>query len=490
MIHLPILQVIIPLMAAPACLLLRKPRLAWLVSLLATGTAFLISTELLQQVLRSGTIIYEIGGWSAPWGIEYRIDLLSAYLLIIISAVSFVILLSASTSIHSELPKERHIYFYILYLLCVAGMLGIVATGDLFNVFVFLEISALSSYALIALGDNRRALFASFQYLVMGVIAASFILIGIGLMYVMTGTLNMHDLSQRLPEVSDSRTVFTAFTFFVVGICLKLALFPLHMWLPGAYTFAPSIVTAFLAATATKVALYLLIRIVFFIFGINYFLNFPLQDIFLALGLTGVLFASVTAIFQHNVKCLLAYSSVAQISYIVLGLGIGTTTGFTAAMVHVFNHTLMAGALFLAVGAVMYRVGGVRLEDFAGLGKQMPWTMAAIVVVGLSVIGVPLTVGFISKWYLVSAVLEQGWWSVAVFILMGSLIAAVYIWRIVEAAYFQVSASENSDVAEAPLSLLLPMWILVLANIYFGLDTRLTVDISELIANILPGIIP
>ncbi|MDK1023468.1 MAG: monovalent cation/H+ antiporter subunit D family protein [Gammaproteobacteria bacterium] len=489
--HLPILQVIVPLMAAPICLMLRPVRLVWLFALIASAMVFLISVALLQQVVQSGTIIYEIGGWSAPWGIEYRIDLLNAYLLLIISAISTVILLSTHTSIQSELAAERHTFFYVAYLLCLAGLLGIAATGDLFNVFVFLEISALSSYALIALGNNRRALWASYQYLIMGTIGATFILIGIGLMYVMTGTLNMYDLSQRLPEVSDSRTVFTAFAFFIVGVCLKLALFPLHMWLPNAYAYAPSAVTALLAATATKVAVYILIRFIFSVFGVEFsFSHFPLQDIFLVLSLAGILIASTTAIFQQNVKRILAYSSVAQVGYMILGFSIGNPAGLMATLLHLFNHALMKGALFLAVGAVMYRVGGVQLSDFAGLGKRMPWTMAAIVIGGLSLIGVPLTVGFVSKWYLVAAVLERGWWPVAVFILVGSLLAVIYIWRIVEAAYFQLPAPGNAEVREAPLSLLIPTWMLVVANIYFGLDTRLTVGISESIAKMLFGVEP
>lgn len=489
--HLPILQVIIPLMAAPACLILRKARLAWLFALMASAMAFAISVALLNQVVQSGTIIYEIGGWSAPWGIEYRIDQLNAYLLLIISAIGTVVLLTAHTSIQSELTEEKHTFFYVAYLLCLAGLLGIVATGDIFNVFVFLEISALSSYALIAMGKGRRALWAAYQYLIMGTIGATFILIGIGLMYVMTGTLNMYDLSQRLPEVADSPTVFTAFAFFIVGVCLKLALFPLHLWLPNAYAYAPSPVTAFLAASATKVAIYVLLRFIFSVFGVEFsFSHLPLQDVFLALSLAGIFIASTAAILQQNVKRLLAYSSVAHIGYMILGFSIGNPAGLTATLLHLFNHALMAGALFLAVGAVMYRVGGVRLSDFAGLGQLMPWTMAAIVIGGLSLIGVPLTAGFVSKWYLVTAALERGWWPVAALILVGSMLTVIYIWRIVEAAYFQPPTSDNAQVKEAPLSLLIPTWILAVANIYFGLDTRLTVGTSESIANMLFGVVP
>ena len=492
--HLPILQVIVPLMAAPTCLILRRPQLVWMFTLLASTIAFIISILLLQQVMQTGTISYELGGWSPPWGIEYRIDKLNAFIALIISGVSTVVLVAAHTSIEKEIPQEKHTLFYILYLLSLTGMLGIVTTGDAFNVFVFLEISSLSAYSLIALGRDRRALWASFQYLIMGTIGATFILIGIGLMYQMTGTLNMVDLATRLPEVAETRTVTTAYVFFIVGVCLKLALFPLHLWLPNAYAHAPSIVTAFFAATSTKVAAYLLIRFTFSIFGVSFsFTTLPMEMVFLTLGLLGIFVASTVAIYQDNIKHVFAYSSVAQIGYMIVGFSMTTSAGLSAMLLHVFNHALMKGALFLALGAVMLRVGSTQLKDFQGLGRQMPLTMAAIVVGGLSLIGVPLTVGFVSKWYLVVAALEKGWWPVAGLVLLGSLLAVVYVWRIVETAYFKAPLAPiagKEQVKEAPMAFLLPVWMLVSANVYFGLDTRLSVEIATAAAQSLFGVAP
>ena len=394
--QLPILQVIVPLIGAPLCLLISRPTLAWLFALLASFTSFVISMMLVNQVMDSGPINYALGGWSAPIGIEYRIDYLNAYLLLIVSGMSSIILLAANTSLKAELATHKHRLFYVLYLVCLTGMLGIIATGDAFNVFVFLEIAALSTYTLIALGKNRRALTASLTYLLVGTIGATFILIGIGLMYMLTGTLNMHDLALRLADVSDSTTLITAFSFFTVGVCLKLALFPLHWWLPNAYAFAPSIVSAFLASTATKVAIYILLRFVFTIFGVSFsFTVLPLQDILLTLGLTGIFAGSIAAIYQQNVKHIFAYSSIAQVAYMMLALSINSTSGLTATLLHLFNHALIKGALFLALASVMYRVGSVQLSQFAGLGQRMPWTMAAIVIGGLSLIGLPLTVGLL-----------------------------------------------------------------------------------------------
>ena len=479
--HLPILQVIVPLLAAPLCLLLNKARTAWCFAMLAGLLSLLISGLLLQQVLTEGTLSYNLGGWAAPWGIEYRIDALSAYVLLIVSMIGALVLIASRRGVQGEIEPAQQPLFYVLYLLCLAGLLGIVATGDVFNVFVFLEISSLASYALIACGKDRRALWASYQYLIVGTIGATFFLIGVGLLYALTGTLNMEDMALRLPLVSSPITEGTAFAFIVVGICLKLALFPLHLWLPNAYAYAPSMVTAFLAGTATKVAVYLLIRMHYTVFGLEFSAaTFPaINTLFLVLGLIGVFIASLVAIRQPNIKRLFAYSSVAQVGYMIIGMGIGSAVGLQATLLHLFNHALMKTALFLALGAVMMRFGSVHRDNFNGLGKQMPWTMGAIVIGGLSLIGVPLTVGFVSKWYLVLAAIEAGLWPVALLVVAGSLLAVYYVWDLVEAAYFGKPAADSAPKQEAPWTVLAPIWILALANIYFGIDTRLPVMVSS-----------
>jgi multicomponent Na+:H+ antiporter subunit D len=486
--HLPILVVIVPLMAAPVGLLIRRPRAVWFVALATSWFCFAASAVIAHQVWTAGTIDYELGGWAPPWGIAYRIDLLNSFVLLIVSGIAAIVLSYARLSVEKEIPASRQYLFYSSLMLCLSGLLGITTTGDVFNLFVFLEISSLSSYALISMGSDRRALSAAFQYLVMGSIGASFILIGIGFMYMMTGTLNMVDLAKLLPEVSDTRTVRAGLAFLTVGTGLKLALFPLHLWLPNAYAFAPSVVSAFLAATATKVAVYALLRFLLGIFGLEFSLiELPLYMILLGLGSIGILSASLVAVYQQNIKRMLAYSSVAQIGYIALGIGLATSNGITAATLHLFNHALMKGALFLALGAVMYRVGAVRIGDFAGLGRRMPLTMAAILIAGLSLIGIPGTVGFISKWYLVLGTLEKGMWPLAVLVLVASILALVYVWRVVEAAYFSEPAPDSPAIKEAPLSMLIPIWVLVAANIYFGIDTDLTVGMVERATSALLG---
>ena len=477
--HLPALQVVIPLIAAPLCLLAGRASLAWTIAFLASACATAAAAILAYQTLHHGPISYHMGGWAPPWGIEYAVDSANAFILLLVSGIATVVLLYCPSSVSKEIRAGREHMFYCMFILCLTGLLGIAITGDAFNVFVFLEISSLSSYALIAMGSQRKALTASFQYLIMGTIGATFFLIGVGLLYMITGTLNLADLQTRIPQIQDSRPLLAAFAFITVGLALKAALFPLHLWLPNAYAYAPSGVSAFMAATATKVSLYVLLRFTFTLFGAEFaFGELPLHWVLLVPAVIAMFAGSFSAIFQHDIKRMLAYSSVAQIGYITLAIALASQAGVQAAMLHMFNHGLMKAALFCALGCIFYRIGSTRIEDMAGLGRQMPWTFAAIVAGGLSLLGAPLTAGFISKWFLVQAALEQSLWWLVVLIVASSMLAVVYVWRLVEALYFKEPVAGRENVREAPLSMLLPTLLLAAANIYFGLDTRLTVELT------------
>lgn len=476
--HLPILQIVVPLIAAPICVLIQAPRRVLAVAIGVCWSTFAIATCLLLRV-QEGVITYELGGWPAPWGIEYRLDGLSAFFAWLVSGIAAVVITFAPQSVEREIEPSQQSLFYTAYLLCLTGLLGIVVTGDLFNLFVFLEISSLSSYAMISMGSGRRALVAAFQYLVMGTIGATFILIGIGLSYQLTGSLNMSDLSRLLEPytaIGQHRTVLVAFAFLSVGISLKTALFPLHQWLPNAYACAPSVVTAFLAATATKVSVYVLLRVTFTIFHKQFaFGLLPLDQGLMTLSLVGIYVASITAIFQKNVKRLLAYSSVAQIGYIVLGISMASEAGVTAGILHAFNHALTKGGLFLAMGCFALRLDKLELDELRGLGRYMPWTALAWVLGGLGLIGVPVTAGFVSKWYLVVATLEAGYLPAAGLVLVGSLLAVIYVWRVVEILYFAEPTSPVERASEAPVAMLLPTYMLIGASLVFGVWTRVPI---------------
>ena len=487
--HLPALQVVIPLLCAPICMLVRYRDWSWIVALFGSWASLAIAWVLLQQVIATGTISYHMGNWAPPLGIEYRIDLVNAFVLLIVSAIAAVVTPYARESLRTEFGSNRIYMFYTAYMLCLCGLLGVTITGDACNLFVFLEISSLSSYVMIAMGRDRRALTAAYQYLVLGTIGATFIVIGIGLLYAETGTLNMVDLAKRLADQPLSRTIGASFGFLVVGISLKLALFPLHLWLPNAYTYAPSVVSAFLAATATKVAVYVLLRFLFTVFDVELSFGFmPLDTMLFVLAVIAMFAASAVAIFQTNLKRMLAYSSVAQIGYIILGISFANANGLAAGILHLFTHALIKGGMFLALGCIFYRLATVNINDMAGIGRRMPWTMGAFVVGGLGLIGVPLTVGFISKWYLVLGALERDWWLAAALVLLSSLLAVVYVWRVIEVAYLKPVPENASKIEDAPPAMLIPTWFLIGASIYYGINTELTVGVAKQAAQQLLGV--
>ena len=482
--HLPVLQVVIPLMSAPLIVLIGNRKLAWMIAFVASATAFVISYLLLVQVIDGSIISYHIGGWAPPLGIEYRIDAANAFVLLLISGIGTIVLPYAYESVIAEIPERQHTLFYALFMLCLTGLLGMVATGDAFNVFVFLEISSLSTYVLVALGadKNTRALTAAYDYLIMGTIGATFYVIGLGMLYMATGTLNMVDLADRIADQSDNRTIQAAFAFIVVGMGLKVAIYPLHHWLPNAYTYAPSAVTAFLAATATKAAIYVMLRFLFSVFHPDFdFKDWTLYLIFIPFSLMAMFAASFVAVFQTNIKRMLAFSSIAQIGYMLLGMAMLNVTGLSATIVHLFNHGITKAALFMGVGAMVMHTGSAFLDDLNGLGRKMPFTGAAMVASGLSLIGIPGTAGFISKWVLVQAAFENGWVLIAIAIMLSSLLAVIYVWRMIEVLYLTAPA-DDCTAQDPPLTMVIPMWILAGASIWFGFDTELTLGSARIAA--------
>lgn len=501
--NLPALIVVTPLVMGLLTSIIGRRGLGWWMAMATTAAGLAMSVQLLVDVLSQGdrTVEYLMGNWPVPFGIGYSVDPLNATVLLIVSLLSAVITLYARKSVASEVPAGKLNFFYALWLFCITGLLGITITGDAFNLYVLLEISSLSTYTLVALGKerNRRALTAAVNYVVLGSIGACFYLVGVAYLYMATGSLNIADIAERLQPIYASwgteapiyqKTVITGFAFMAVGLSLKLALFPLHGWLPNAYTYAPSSVSALLASTATKVGAYAFIRVVFTLMGVGFAFGRLHTDVALMLcSGAAILVGSWLAIRQNNVKKLLAYSSIAQIGYIALGFALANKDGITASVIHLFNHALTKGGMFLALGVVMYRVGGTRLQDLRGLGRKLPLTMGAFTAGGLGLIGVPLTSGFISKWYLVSACLEQGRYELAGIVLVGSVLALVYVWRVVETIYFGKREDEVT-VREAPASMLVPTLILVGASIYFGVDSSFTTHLAGEAADFLLKVKP
>ncbi|RMG08799.1 MAG: monovalent cation/H+ antiporter subunit D family protein [Planctomycetota bacterium] len=479
--NLPALVVVLPLVGGLLAALVGRNGRAWWLALATSWLVFALVGWQVHELLEvpGGVRSYTLGGWlprtvegvagPVPVGIEYRIDLANGLVLLVVSGIAAWTTLSARAIVRREVPEDRLHFFYAVWLLCLTGLLGITITGDAFNVYVLLEITSLTSYALIAMGkrSDRRALTASFHYLCMGTVGASFFLLGLGYLLMATGTLNMVDMAHVLAERGADRSVVVAYALVVVGLCLKMGLFPLHQWLPNAYTYAPSAVTSFLASTATKVGVYVGLRFTFTIF-LPGRVEHAAADALLAMSCVAIVYGSLRAVQQTNVKRLLAYSSVAQIGYMALGLALASPLALAGALLHLLNHALVKGALFVATSGVVYRTGSSRLASFRGLFHAMPASATILVLAGLGLVGVPLTGGFLSKWLLVSAALEQGQWPVAVVVLLGSILAVVYVLRFLEPAIFG-SREEAPQVSEAPLGVVVAGCALAAGSVYLGL---------------------
>jgi multicomponent Na+:H+ antiporter subunit D len=488
--QLPALAIAAPLAAAPIAALLKTGRTAWALTTVASGASFMIALMLAGAVSGHNELSYDVGSWPAPYGIELHITSFSALLLLIITGASSVALLAGRQSLDAEVTPARRPFFYAAWLLALGGLTGIVASGDAFNIFVFMEVSSLATYILIAGGSDPRALTAVFKYLILGTIGATFYLIGIGLVYMMTGTLNLIDMEARIADVVDLKPILAAIGFVTVGLVLKAGVFPLHVWLPNTYAWSPHIVTAFIAACSTKVSLYVLLRFDFMVFqGSLADHHVQFSGFLMPLAVLAILIASGVALAEGNLKRLLAYSSVAQVGYVVLGASLMTATGLTAGIVQMFNHALAKGTMFLAVACLATRVPSLRLENLAGIGRLMPWSTTAFMLAALSLIGIPGTAGFIGKWYLVSAALDEGalGLAVVVVIVVSSLMAVAYVWRVAEIAYFRAPPGPDTATREAPPQMLVMLWAAALANVWFGLFPGRPLSLSGEAATTLLG---
>jgi len=490
--HLPAIIVVLPLLVAVIAALL-PARFGWVLALLATAGSSLASVVMMTDFMTRWAgfrMSYHLGGWAPPWGIEFSVDHATALVIMVISGLGFVATMSSKSLFANEISSDDLGRVYGAWLLTFGGLLGLVMTADAFNLFVFFEISSLASVTLVAMGGgyDKRALIAAFNYLIIGAIGATFYVIGVGFCYAMTGTLNMLDLAVRLPEVNDQIPVYIGLAFMVTGVMVKAAIFPMHFWLPPSYGHAPMAVTTLLAAVATKASLYILVRVLMTIFGgIDTLPQLILQWVLIPLSLMAILLGTILAIYERDAKLLLAQSSIAQIGYIVLGFGMGSLAGLQAGFIHIANHAMIKGGMFIGLGGLAMAVAGkTKLNDLAGVGRRMPFTATGFLICGLSLIGLPLTAGFISKLYLITAVIEAGYWQIVAIVLFSSALSVIYLWRLIEVMWFTPSNSGDGRLPEQVM-IYAPLWILALANIWFGISASTITEMSYGAAQVLMG---
>jgi multicomponent Na+:H+ antiporter subunit D len=439
------------------------------------------SVGLLFEVLDQGKVIYLLGGWAPPMGIAYYIDHLNGLVLPVVSIVALLNLIAAKKSIEQQFPEKTG-PFYTLYVLMVAGMLGIVVTGDAFNLYVLLEITALSGYGLLAMGEERAPL-ATLNYLYMGTIGACFYLLGVGYLYIVTGSLNMVDIAGILPDLYQSRAVLAAFIICMVGVWLKMAFFPLHAWLPNAYTYASSAAGGLIAPLVTKVMVYVMIRLMLTVFTPAFSFSFlAVSDAVVWLAVIAIVMGAVLALAERDLKKMLAYIIVAEVGYMVGGAWLGNRAGMTGAILHIVNDALMTLCVFLVVGNIVYKIKGYAFENLQGLFRKMPFTMGAFVIGAMSIIGVPPTCGFFSKWYLITGAIAAGHYGFMAALLFSSLVSVVLFFRVFEICFHEPFSDHHGHdhhseaMDEAPVSMVVPLLIVAAILILVGLYTGVIVN--------------
>jgi len=419
-----------------------------------------ISLALLPQVMRS-PIVISISGWTAPLAINFVVGPLGLGLVILISLIGFLVTVYGVGYIHEE-PKEK---YHMLILTLLTGATGMVLTGDIFNLFVFFEILSLSSYALTGYNRDRGGTEAAIKYLIQGSIGSAFILIGIALLYGITGTLNMADIAAHIAG-ADPTLLFMAMSLLIVGFGVEAAIFPLNAWLPDAHSSAPSSVSAILSGIAIETGAYAVARIVYTVFD-----SHGIMLILAILGVITLLLGEMSAFRQKSdIKRLLAYSSIGQMGLIMLAFGIASDAGVFAALFQLVSHTLAKALLFLASGYIIYRVGSKKLSALAGLGRKMPFTGAMIAVAVLSLVGVPPFAGFMSKFSIVRAALAQHsatYTGLIVLVLLATVIEVGYFMKLLQIMFFTEAETEGA-VKELPLSALIPITILAALIIAIG----------------------
>ncbi|PIR31643.1 MAG: cation:proton antiporter [Alphaproteobacteria bacterium CG11_big_fil_rev_8_21_14_0_20_44_7] len=482
---LPVLIVALPMLVAPIIAILqgnsdRGRWLSWVLCFATTGLSFAICFHLLINVLINGPQIYFISGWPPPIGIEYEAGIFTSIMLLLVSGLAFLTMPYALCSIEKSIPHRKVPLFYASFLLCLSGFLGMIISNDLFNIFVFLEISSITCYAIIALGKSPHALTAAFNYLIIGTVGGTFYLMSVALIYMMTGTLNFSDVAHSISSGEISKPLVAALCMMITGLGIKAAIFPLSAWLVPAYTNSPTYFSAFLSGTSTKVSIFILFKILYILFPASLIYDdLNLDTILMAAALMAIIYGSLAAISQQNVKRMLAYSSIANIGYMFMAIALFNEKAVIALLLLMVSHAIAKVGAFLVVGAIEMSTDSVDIKSFNGMGKKMPGMMAAFIIFGLSLIGTPLTAGFIAKWYLLDAAMQEGGFfaiGLLAAIIFSSLLTIIYIWKIVEAAYFRTA---HGNIETPNYYVRISIWALAVSIILLGIISLPLISFGE-----------
>lgn len=483
------LAVLLPIMAGaltPA-LFHRRDTACWLWALLATALSLTLSLMLWLDYRQGVLLSYPLGGWPPPYGIELVFDGVAA-LMVVLNALALMILITTRRYIAATVPAPRRSLVYALILINLGGMNGFVAAADLFNLFVFMEIFSITAYALVALARGPVAALAALKYLLVGAVSSLLVLLAVALLHAQAGSLNLADIAERLAAAEAPGAAALALGCLVVGFLVKAAIFPLHFWLPDAHASAPSPVSALLSGLVVKMGVVGLLR-TRMLFAEAELVPIALLDhLLILLGALAVLAGAVLALVQRELKLMLAYSTVANMGYIALGLGLASSAAVGGALVHTLYHAVIKTGLFLTAGSILLATGLSRVDDLRGLGQRMPLSCGALVLGLLAATGIPTTAGFVGKWQIAIGALEAGQpWVIGV-ILAGSLLTLSWAIRAINSLFFRPPARARVIIAhEAPPSLLIPSVLLAVLALAGGLSGALMLKAVGDLTTILVG---
>jgi len=468
--QLPAILFLLPLFAAISMPVVCLKHRHWSksISLTILAAMVLVSILNLHNVVNHGEVRYAFSGWTAPLGIEWVADGLASVILVLLSVLGLLgVVFTGPTS-----PKAlggRIVNYYTLILLFFSALTGIVFAADFFNIFVFLEVAAISSYALIGVAGGR-ALFAAFRYLILGTIGASIYLLGVSYLYAVTGTLNMADMADKLPFLLGSKALVGGLLFIFIGLGIKMALVPFHSWMPEAYAYAPDSVSPILASLLTKIVLLAWVRIIFWVLNASIAIfDIPILQLVAVLGALAAVIGASLALAQRDIKMMFAYGGVSHIGIILIGIGQGNQTGFVGGIFYLLNDAVMQAALFFLAGVAFCHYGVRTIDDLGRVGKQAPWLTGSLIVVGLGMIGLPPTGGFFGKWNIILGALEGDNYVSVAAVLLSTLLTLAYFVKLFEGIFRQTSTRLDLQFGEFPLSFKMTLGVTSAAIMLLGL---------------------
>ncbi len=468
--QLPAILFLLPLFAAISMPVVCLKHRHWSkpISLTILAAMVLVSILNLHNVVNHGEVRYAFSGWTAPLGIEWVADGLASVILVLLSVLGLLgVVFTGPTS-----PKAlggRIVHYYTLILLFFSALTGIVFARDLFNLFVFLEVAAISSYALIGVAGGR-ALFAAFRYLILGTIGASIYLLGVSYLYAVTGTLNMADMADKLPFLLGSKALVGGLLFIFIGLGIKMALVPFHAWMPEAYAYAPDSVSPILASLLTKIVLLAWVRIIYWVLNASTVISdIPILQLVAVLGALAAVIGASLALAQRDLKMMFAYGGISHIGIILIGIGQGNQTGFVGGVFYLLNDAVMQAALFFLAGVAFCHYGVRTIDDIGRVGKQAPWLSGSLIVIALGMVGLPPTGGFFGKWNIILGALEAGNYVSVAAVILSTLLTLAYFIKLLEGIFRQTSTRLDVQFGEIPLSFKMTLGVTSAAIMLLGL---------------------